>query len=425
MTTLLPFLILLLVAVLVVVVASRWRIPYTIALVLLGLGVGLLSERISLPGIGEGVRSLLSPSVFFDLLLPPIVFEAALQVNFRQLRARAPLVLFLVFVGVVFTTLFTGLLVGALTAIPLAAALLLAAILSPTDPIAVIDLFRRLKVPEELSTIVEGESILHDAVGVILFLVLLGLVEGNAATPGSVAAQFLWLTFGGVAIGLLAAAGVYLVQPLLRDPSAATGLTVVAAFGTFLVSTDLGVSGIIATAIAGIAVGTWVVPRTKLPEVRTAIFSFWSVAVYVANSVVFLAMGLLFGLSGLVDYLGLILLVFAILTAGRILFVYAHRPLARALGGTGTELPSPWYRVIVLAGVRGAIPAVLALSLYSTATTLTDPTVRTIVSTVLGVVLVSIVLNNVLAEWYVDRTFEGRAASMDPGAPEGPGPRPG
>src|SRR5580692_4967645 len=137
-----PFLILIVLAVLVVIVAGRLRFPYTIALVRLGFT--------TLP---VSLASLLTPTFFFDILLPPIIFEAAIHIDARILRRRLGIVLFLVFVGVLFTTLFTGLLIAYLFALPLLAGLLLASILSPTDPVAVIDLFRRLDVPAELSTI--------------------------------------------------------------------------------------------------------------------------------------------------------------------------------------------------------------------------------------------------------------------------------
>ena len=413
MVDILPLLALLLAAMGVAAVTSRTRVPYTVALVLFGLAVGLVSERVALPGVDASVHSLLAPSVFFTLLLPPIVFEAALHVDAHRLRARAGLVLFLVFVGVIFTTVFTGVVFAAFTALPLAVALLLAAILSPTDPIAVVDLFRRLRVPGELSTIVESEALLNDAVGIIVFVVLLGIVGGEIATPGGVALRFLWLVAGGAAIGGLTAGLVYALHRWLEDPIAGTALSLVAAYGAYLVATALGASGILATAIAGIALGTWVLPNAPAGS-PDPLGAFWSVAVYVANSLVFLAMGLAFGLTGLLDYLPEIALVFVLLTLSRAIFVYLHRPLARALGGSASGLPGEWYPLVTLAGVRGAIPVVLALSLVIAPATMPEGTVRTVVATVLGVVLVSLLVNNLLAEWYTERRFGTPPAAAGP-----------
>lgn len=413
MSDLFPLLGLLLVAIGVGIVAARFRIPYTIGLVVFGFALGVIAERTTIPGLSSAVASLFTPTFFFDVLLPPIIFEAAIHVNFRYLWAHLRIVLFLVLGGVLFTTVFTGVLVGYLTAIPLTAALLLAAILSPTDPIAVVDMFRRLRVPEELSTIVESESILNDAVGVVLFVVLLGLVEtGSVSVVGSIF-QFLWLVGGGIGVGLLAAGGLFLLHRRLNDASVETALTVVAAFGSFLLATDLGASGIIATAITGIAVGSWVAPRAMESAVREVVNSFWGVLVYIVNSLVFLSIGLLFTLTTLITYLPLILLVSVLLVLGRAIFVYAYRLVVRRSTDPAARLPSAWYGTITLAGVRGVIPVVLALSLLTTTTTLPDSTVRTILAVVLGVAFLSVVVNNLVAEYYVDRHFatKGEAAN--------------
>lgn len=404
-----PLLILLVLAVGVVIAARRMRIPYTVALVLLGFAIGVVGAVTGYNPLAASVRSLLAPDLFFDLLLPPIIFEAALHVNYRLLRRRAGLVLFLVLVGVIFTTLFTGLLVARLTFLPLTAALLLAAILSPTDPIALVDLFRRLRVPEELATIVESESLLNDAVGVILFVVLLQILTSSAPSPVGVVAQFGVLTLGGIGIGLLVAGLVYLLHRELHDPAVETALSVVAAYGSFLLATALGASGIIACAFAGIAVGTWVAPRAMDPDVRHSLNDFWKVVVYIANSLIFLSMGLLFALSHLTRYVGLILVVAAVMTLGRAAFVYAHRPISRP---GSSRLPDSWYNVIAISGIRGAIPVVLAVSLLSTPTGLSSGTVDAIVASVFGVAFISIIGGNVVADWYVKRRF--------PAEPTGP-----
>jgi monovalent cation:H+ antiporter, CPA1 family len=405
MTSIFPLLVLLLVSIVLVVVAARLKIPYTIGLVALGVLIGWLTQVTPLPSFTADARGLLTPTLFFDILLPPIVFEAAIHIDYRRLRRQAPLVLSLVFIGVIFTMLFTGVLVSELAAIPLVAALLLAAILSPTDPIAVVQLFRRLRVPAELSTIVESESLLNDGVGVVLFVVLLGVLATGSVAVAPAILEFLWLSGGGVALGLAVAAGAYVLHRYLDDPAVETALTVVVAYGTYLLATGIGTSGIVATAVAGIGVGAWAAPRAMQPNVREAVVSFWQVVVYIVNSLVFVAMGLILEVTAIVDYVPLILLVFAVLFAGRALFVYAHYPIARGLGRSDRVLPSSWYGVITLAGVRGVIPVVLALSLYTTSTSLAPGTVRTIVSVVLGVAILSIVVNNVAEEWYVRRHF--------------------
>lgn len=396
-----PLLALLVLAVLVVIGARRLRVPYTIALVALGFAIGIFGTVTGFHPLTSSVESLLTPGLFFNLILPPIIFEAAVQVNYRLLRRRASLILFLVFVGVLFTTVFTGVLVAYLTVLPIAAALLLAAILSPTDPIAIVDLFRRLHVPEELATIVESESLLNDAIGVILFVVLLQVLTTGSADATGALIQFGQLTVGGIGIGLLVGGLVFLLHRELHDAAVETALSVVAAYGSFLLAESIGASGIIACAFSGIAVGTWVAPRAMEPDVRHSLRIFWSVVVYIANSIVFLAMGLLFALYEPLKYVVLILIVTVVMTFGRAAFAYVPRYLTRRR----YRLPSAWYNVIAISGIRGAIPVVLALSLLSTSTGLAPSTVDTIISTTFGVAIVSIVAGNLFADWYVKQAF--------------------
>lgn len=404
MISITPFLVLLTIAVVVVIAARKLRVPYTIALVVLGFVIGAVGAESGYAPLTQSVRSLLAPDFFFYLLLPPIIFEAALHVNYRFLRRRAGIILALAFLGVLFTTFFTGILVAYLAGLSIVAALLLAAILSPTDPIAIVDLFRRLRVPEELATIVESESLLNDAVGVILFVVIFQVVQAGSFDPIATVGQFGLLTLGGLGIGLLVAGLVYLLHRELHDPAVETALSVVAAYGSFLLAQALGASGIIACAISGIAVGTFVAPRAMDTEVRHSLNDFWAVVVYIANSFIFLAMGLLFALGHLLNYLGLILVVAVVMTLGRVLFVYAHRPLS-APGRS--RLPGTWYNVIALSGIRGAIPIVLAFSLLASPDGLSSGTVNAIVASVLGVAFVSIVAGNIAADWYVRREFPG------------------
>ena len=400
-----PLLILLVIAVAVVVASTRLRFPYTAALVLLGILIGFLDQHVPLLGLARQGSFLFSPGFFFYVLLPPIIFYAGLHIDFRLLRNRAPFILFLAFVGVLLTILLTGFVVTWLVGLPIVAALLLAAIVSPTDPIAVTDLSRRLKIPAELSTIAESESLLNDATGVIAFVVILGIVGSGVWSPLGSIERFLWLIVGGAGVGLLVAGGTYVLHRQLHDAAVETAVSVVAAYGSYLLASDIGASGIIAVAIAGIAVGTWVGPRSIAPEIRASVDTFWSVVVWIDNSMVFLAMGLLVAPSDILSHLPVVLLVLGILYAGRAAFVYAHRPLSRALVGERAQLPTTWYNVLTISGIRGAIPVVLALSLLTSTTNLASSVVQTIVGVVVGVAAISVVGGNLVASAYISRRF--------------------
>jgi Na+:H+ antiporter len=415
-----PLLILLVIAVAVVVVSSRLSFPYTAALVLLGILIGFLGQQVPLLGLAHQGNYLFSPELFFYVLLPPIIFEAGLHIDFRLLRHRAPFILFLVFVGVLVTTLLTGFAVAWLAGLPILAALLLAAIVSPTDPIAVVDLLRRHQVPAELSTITESESLLNDATGVIAFVVILGVIGSGSWNVVGSTEEFAWLVVGGIAVGLLVAGGTYLLHRQLHDAAVETAVSIVAAYGSYILASDIGASGIIAVAIAGIAVGTWVGPRTIAPEVRASVSTFWNVVVWVDNSMIFLAMGLLVAPSDIIEHLPLVFLVLGMIYAGRAAFVYLHRPLSRALVGARAQLPTTWYNVLTLSGIRGAIPVVLALSLLTSNTSLSSGLVQTIVGVVVGVAAISVVAGNLAASAYVTRHF----VPADAGPTTAPPPRP-
>ena len=199
-----------------------------------------------------------------------------------------------------------------------------------------------------------------------------------------------------------------LLHRQLHDPAIETAHSVVAAYGSFLLAQTVGASGIIACAIAGIAVGTWVAPRAMDPEVRHSLYDFWAVVVYIANSFLFLAMGLLIALGRVLDDIGLILLVVVVMTVGRIAFVYAHRPITSP---GRARLPDTWYNVIAMSGIRGAIPIVLALSVLANPVGLSSGAVNAVVETVLGVAFVSIIGGNVLANWYIRREFGTEAVT--------------
>ena len=408
MTAFNELVVLLVVAISIAIISYKLRFPYTIGLVVFGVVLGLVAPRVPFVGQLSGQTSLFSEDVFFGILLPPLIFEAALHIDFHSLRSNARLILFFTFIGVILSTLLTGFLVSSFAAIPLVFALLLGAILSPTDPVAVVDLFKRLDVPRELSTIVESESLLNDAMGIVAFVAISQItIHGEFEVLASLR-EFVVLVFGGFSLGLAFAGIAYLLHRRIEDPNIETALSVITAYGSFSLARALGVSAIICTAVAGIAFGTWVVPRALSDEVLHILFSFWSVIVYIVNSLVFLAMGLLINFSEIFQNLPMILGVLGFVTMARALFVHAPYPLSRILGRN--RIPLSWYTVITLAGVRGAIPIVLALSLLNASLPIPPYVKDLIISTVTGVALLSITLQNLTAAWYTKRQFRGRIA---------------
>jgi len=346
---------------------------------------------------------LFSTETFFGILLPPLIYEAALHVNFALLRSRVWMILAFAFLGVVVSTLVTGLLVNISTAIPLASALLVGAILSPTDPVAVVDLFKRVHVPAQLSTIIESESLLNDAVGIVAFTTILQVLNQGNFEIASVVSSFAILVLLGLGTGVGFAALAYALHRFVDDPNIETVVSVVMAYGSFHVAQALGGSGILSTLVTGIMTGTWVIPRAMNNQVRDALFSFWSVIAYIVNSIIFLSMGLIVNLSNVLSNLPLILVVFGFVTIARASFIYSHIPLSGL--PRISRLPLTWYNTLTLAGVRGAIPIVLALTLSATALPIPAATTTTIISVVIGVALLSVTFQSFIAGWYVKKHF--------------------
>jgi CPA1 family monovalent cation:H+ antiporter len=397
---------LLVIAIAIAVICYRLRLPYSIGLVVFGVLIGVVSTEVPALGhIAGETGGLFSTDVFFGILLPPLIYEAALHVDYVIMKSKVWLILALAFLGVIVSTLLTGFLVSEFTVMPLTLALLVGAILSPTDPVAVVALFKQAHVPAQLATIVESESLLNDAVGIVAFTIVLQIVSSGSFEFLSAIGDFLFLVLGGLCIGLAFAALAYFPHKYVEDSNIETTLSLILCYGSFYVAEALGASGIISTAVTGIVTGTLIIPRAMTAQVKETLFSFWSVVAYIANSVIFLSMGLIVNLSEVLQNLPLILIVFVFVTLARAAFVNFHYPLSRI--SPIATLPRSWYNTLTLAGVRGAIPIVLVLTLTTSVAPIAPAARDTIVSVVIGVALLSVTLQSVAAGWYIKRKFSG------------------
>jgi CPA1 family monovalent cation:H+ antiporter len=390
MATEITLFVLLMTSCVVALIAKRLDLPYTVTLVVAGIGLGAIAPYVDAIDLD---RVALTPDVLFHVFLPILLFEASFHLGWAKLRANARAILLLAIPGVVLSVVVGGFLAYGLeqvagTPIPLAVAFLLSAILAATDPVSVVALFKELGVPERLALIVEGESLLNDAVGVVAFTVcaaILGISPDAEPVTGGWLLQFLFWEIG---IGLLAGVGVGLLvswaTTLVDDHLIEIMLTTVAAFGSYLVATLLHASPILAVVASGVTCGNVAARYGMTAANRVAVESFWEYCVFAANGFVFLLLGKEVELGRLLGHSVAIVCAWLALTLARVVVVLA---VERALSGTSEKLPPRWTAVLSWGGLRGALSMVLALGVSSQ---LADR--RLVVDLTFGVVVLTILV---------------------------------
>src|SRR6476620_1301929 len=218
---------LLLVACLIAMITRRLGLPYIVGLVVAGFLIAFLPHGPTLP---------LSRDLIFNILLPPLVFEAALQLDWRRFRDELPLTLTLAFVGVGIAAAVVAAGMHWIVGWSWIGAALFGVLIAATDPVSVIAAFREMRVEPRVSMVVESESLLNDGVAAVGFAVLSAVAAGASLNPGSVIPSFLWTLGGGVIIGLALSGAILLIVGRTYDPLVEITLTAIAAYGSFLVA---------------------------------------------------------------------------------------------------------------------------------------------------------------------------------------------
>ena len=281
-------------AAIIAMLAKRLRIPYTVSLVVGGLLLGVI--RIPIPMLSPlqaGHRpDWLTPDMILILFLPALVFEGSLKLDVRDLiRDSVPLLL-LANAGVLLAALVTGYLVHWLIGLPLLIALLFGSIISATDPISVLAIFKDLRVDKRLSLIMEGESLLNDGTAVVLFGILFGAVVAEKLSVPKSVEQYVLAVVGGAILGSTLGYLASRMTETADDPQVEITLTTILAYGSYLFAYHLHLSGVIPTASAGLMLGNVGSKEGISPRARIAIQSFWEHISFVMNSLVFLLIGL-------------------------------------------------------------------------------------------------------------------------------------
>ena len=350
---------LLLVACLVAIGAARAHLPYSVGLVVAGIVLGLT---------GYASRIVLTPQLIFTFLLPPLIFEAALHLGWRQARREAPLVLTLAFVGTFLSAAVVAAGMHWLAGWGWMAALLFGSLIGATDPVSVIAMMKEQNAEQRLRFIMESESLVNDGAAAVLFALCLAANSAGSISFGAIGLSLATTVLGGVVCGLAVAGGLLLIAGRSDDHLVELTLTVLAAYGSFALAQDLGVSGVLATLSAGMLVGNHGRGRILTEHGGEAIIRFWDFAAFLANSVIFILIGSRaagHSLSASTPFTayawpGLIGIMLAL--GGRAVAIY---PVGALFARTKLAIDRPTRHLLFWGGLRGALALALALAVPS------------------------------------------------------------
>jgi len=353
-------------------VMARWLPwPRPITYVLGGVAVALV------PGVP---RVALDPGIFFLCFLPPLLFADGWLMPLREFVQALRPILLLATGLVVLTTLVVGWVAHALIpGLPLAMAFALGAVISPTDAVAVGAITDKLRIPTRLTTILNGESLMNDATGLVAFKFALAAAMAGTFSLRAATLDFALLAGGGLALGWLVAFGVGRLRDLLirthnADPLIEITLSLLTPYAAYLAAGPLGVSGILAVVAAGLYSG-WRDPVKMDAETRQTTWIVWATALFWLNGLAFVLLGLQFpallaAVAG--RYSALELAIFVAVVAGaamaiRLLWFFpaAYLPLAVSRRIRTTEPRPAWQELLVggWAGLRGTVTLAAALSI--------------------------------------------------------------
>ncbi len=364
-------------------------IPFTVFLVIIGISLNSLSQQVEVLHALHEFR--LTPDLVFFLFLPALVFESAFNLDARQLIKDLAPVLTLAIPALLISTVIVGVGFWLLLDINPIVSLLFGALISATDPVAVVALFKELGAPLRLTILVEGESLFNDATAIVLFHILLSLALAGSLSMGDVGIafwEFFRVFFGGVLVGGLL--GMLLSECMRRlkvDDSGLVVLSLILAYVSFIVAEHhLHVSGVMAVVTAAICLGVY--GKTRIPQSASLLITeTWEFIVLICNSMLFLLVGLSVDLHSLLNHSEAILIAAVLVIFARACAVYPLVPATTRL----FKLPQVTIgdqHIMWWGGLKGGLAIAIVLSIPDTL-----PEREFLVNVTLGVVIFSLLIN--------------------------------
>lgn len=383
-------------------VAKIGRFPYTIALLIAGFGVSIAISSIDSPTVVEEIS--LSHDLILFVLLPPLLFEGAATTELEHLRRNLWPVLTLAVAGLLLSVTLLGIIGQTVFGFSLLVSLLFAAMILPTDPVSVLALFEELGAPDRLSVIVEGESLLNDGVGVVLFSAFLMYVEGSGSPEelftvvglAQLITDVAIVSIGGLLVGFVTGYAVYSVMINLDEHMTEIVLTFILVYGSFLVAEHyLHVSGVIATVVAGLFIGNRGAEYAMSPQTKISVFNSLETVAFLVNTFIFIMIGVTTPLPQLLEHAPVIALAIPLVLAVRAFSVYLLTAFVnRAIT---PDISYSYQHVIVWGGLHASIPIALVLGL-------SDPSlpIEKLRAMVFGVAAFSLIVQGLSMESVLD-----------------------
>jgi CPA1 family monovalent cation:H+ antiporter len=342
---------LLFVSALVAMLTRRLHLPYTVGLVLAGMG--LYFSHIYL-------KWHLSKELIFSVFLPPLVFEAALFIHWGEFEKDLPVVGLLASAGVVLTAAVTA--AGMYYGVDWdwGSAVVFGVLIAATDPVSVIATFKDANVHGRLRLLIEAESLLNDGTAAVAYVAVLAALAGGHENAMSIAGSLFVTIVGGILVGGLIAAGLMLLAGRTPDYLVEITFTTLAAYGSFFIAEHYHLSGVLAALTAGLVVGNFRASGLITEAGRQALGHFWEYAAFVANSLIFLLIGAQEAEQHFEHLWAPVLLAIILVTAGRAVAIY---PLCALFSRSRLKVDIRQQHVLFWGGLRGALALALALSL--------------------------------------------------------------